>query len=113
MAIRQSTIFAALGDPTRLAIVDMLSQRGELPASAISSVFSSSASAISQHLKVLRESGLVTVTKRAQQRIYQLDTAAMSEIDRWLAARTAQWNARLEAMESYIERINEGVEDVK
>ncbi|MET3922318.1 metalloregulator ArsR/SmtB family transcription factor [Arthrobacter sp. UYEF20] len=113
MTVSQPVVFAALADRTRLTIVDMLAQRGELSASDISGVFSSSASAVSQHLKVLREAGLVRVRKRAQQRIYQLDTAAMNETERWLAARTSQWNARLDAMESYVERINEGVEDGK
>lgn len=113
MTVSQPAVFAALADPTRLTIVDMLAKRGELSASEISSVFSSSASAISQHLKVLRETGLVLVEKRAQQRIYQLDTAAMGETQRWLAERTRQWNARLDAMESYIEQTNEGVEGGK
>ncbi|MDJ0356668.1 metalloregulator ArsR/SmtB family transcription factor [Paenarthrobacter sp. PH39-S1] len=113
MTVSQPTVFGALADPTRLTIVDMLAKRGELSASAISSVFSVSPSAISQHLKVLREAGLVLVKKQAQQRIYRLDTATIGETQRWLAERTVQWNARLDAMESYIERINEGVEDGK
>jgi DNA-binding transcriptional ArsR family regulator len=91
-----------------MTIVDMLSQRGELSASDISCVFSMTASAISQHLKVLREAGIVSVKKRAQQRIYELDTVAMHETERWLAARTRQWNARLDAMESYVAQLNEG-----
>ena len=111
MSVNQPVVFAALADRTRLTIVDMLAQRGELSASEISSVFSSSASAVSQHLKVLREAGLVRVEKRAQQRIYKLDTEALSETEQWLAARTNQWNARLDAMETYIERITEGVEN--
>lgn len=105
--------FAALADPTRLSIVDMLAQRGELSAGDISVVFSSSTSAISQHLKVLREAGLVSVKKRAQQRIYQLDTAAIAEVEGWLSDRARQWNNRIDAMAAYIERINQGVADGK
>ncbi|MBS1697019.1 MAG: helix-turn-helix transcriptional regulator [Actinobacteria bacterium] len=97
------TAFAALADPTRLSIVDMLSQRGELSAGDIGSVFSTSASAISQHLKVLREAGLVTVRKRAQRRIYVLDTGAIAEVEGWLSDRARQWNSRLDAMAAYIE----------
>jgi len=106
-------VFAALADGTRLTIVDMLARRGELAASEISGVFASSPSAVSQHLKVLREAGLVQVRKRAQQRIYRLDTTAMDKTAQWLATRAKQWNARLDAMESYIERIDEGVDDGK
>ena len=108
MTISQPTVFAALADPTRFTIIDLLAQRGELSATQISQVFSSSASAVSQHLKVLREAGLVRVEKRAQLRIYHLDTAAIAETERWLSARARQWNARLDAMETYIAQLNEG-----
>jgi DNA-binding transcriptional ArsR family regulator len=101
----QPAVFAALADPTRLGIVDMLAQAGELSASQISSRFDSTASAISQHLKVLREAGLVLVQKRAQQRIYQLDTAQMAEIKEWVDLRTRQWNDRLDSFDDYVQTI--------
>ena len=108
MTVSQPTVFAALADPTRLTIIDLLAKRGELSATQISHVFSSSASAVSQHLKVLREAGLVRVEKRAQSRIYQLDTAAIAETERWLSARARQWNDRLDAMDTYIAKLNKG-----
>jgi uncharacterized protein YndB with AHSA1/START domain/predicted transcriptional regulator len=105
----QAIVFSALADQTRLTIVDLLAQRGELSASDISAVFSSTASAISQHLKVLREAGLVLVTKQGQRRIYQLNTAAIDETERWLHLRTRQWNTRLDAMEALIQRLDKGL----
>lgn len=113
MSSSPTTAFAALADPTRASIVDMLAQRGELAAGDIYTVFSSSASAISQHLKVLREAGLVTVEKRAQQRIYQLDTVAIAEVEGWLSDRAKQWNSRLDAMAAYIETTREETQDGK
>lgn len=110
MIASQPVVFAALSDPTRLTIVDLLARRGELSATEISRVFSSSAPAVSQHLKVLREAGLVRVEKRAQRRIYQLDTDAIEESERWLAARKRLWNARLDALEAYIEHIKGGTD---
>lgn len=101
----QPAVFAALADPTRLGIIDMLAQAGELSASQISSKFDSTASAISQHLKVLREAGLVLVQKRAQRRIYQLDTAQMAEIKDWVNLRTRQWNDRLDSFDNYVQTI--------
>lgn len=108
MTISQPAVFAALADPTRLTIVDLLAERGALSASQISGVFSSTASAVSQHLKVLREAGLVRVEKRAQSRIYHLETATIGEAERWLSVRARQWNARLDSMETYIDGLNGG-----
>ncbi len=101
----QPTMFAALADPTRMSIIDMLAKLGELSASDISARFDSTASAISQHLKVLREAGLVIVQKRAQKRIYQLDTAAMSGLEEWINIRTKEWNKRLGTFNDYVQQI--------
>lgn len=98
-------MFAALADPTRMSIIDMLARLGELSASDISAAFDSTASAISHHLKVLREAGLVVMQKRAQQRIYQLDTQAMSGLEMWINTRTTQWNDRLGALDRYAQKI--------
>lgn len=105
MNATNSVTFAALAEPTRLRIIDMLAQRGALSASDISAMFSSSAPAISQHLRVLREAGLVTVHKRAQQRIYYLEPSSMTEVQEWIESRLAKWNARLDSMESYINQM--------
>lgn len=103
-----TTAFAALADPTRSGIVDLLARRGELAAGDISAGFTSSASAISQHLKVLREAGLVTVEKRAQQRVYRLDAGAIGQVESWLSDRARLWNARLDRIDAYLEKARTG-----
>jgi uncharacterized protein YndB with AHSA1/START domain/DNA-binding transcriptional ArsR family regulator len=95
--------FSALGDPTRRSIVEMLANRGELSATEISRRFKISAPAVSQHLKVLREARLVDVQKRAQQRIYQINPAAMSEIDDWVQKMTTRWNERFDVLDRLLE----------
>lgn len=90
--------FAALADPTRCRIVEMLAA-GELPVGEIASRFDVSQPAISQHLKVLREARLVSVRIDAQKRIYQLDQAGLAEIDRWLARVRRFWTGRLDNLE--------------
>lgn len=102
-----SDVFLALGQPTRLSIIDLLAEQGELTATQISSGFGSSASAISQHLKVLREAGLVGMDKRAQHRVYQLDVGTLSEAESWIASRTRMWHARLDRLDAYLQRISE------
>lgn len=76
-------VFFALADPTRRNILEIIAEGGRLAASDIASHFKISASAISQHLKVLRNSELVIMEKQAQQRMYQINHAALSEVEDW------------------------------
>ena len=89
--------FAALADSTRRRIVEMLA-RGPLSAGEIASRFTMSPSAVSQHLKVLRTAKLVRSRVAAQQRIYELDTEGLAEIESWLDGVGPLWQKRLEAL---------------
>ena len=79
-----TSALAALADPTRRHIIELLSH-GELPAGAIAIRFKASAPAISQHLKVLKDAQLVRARVDAQRRIYALDPRGFAEIEAWLA----------------------------
>jgi len=94
--------FAALGDPTRQRIVEMLGAR-ELSSGEIARRFDMTAPAVSQHLKLLREAGLVRVRRDAQRRIYALDPAGLAELDAWLARFRRFWSGRLDALEHELE----------
>jgi DNA-binding transcriptional ArsR family regulator len=84
--------------------MELLATKGRLPASAIYENFDVSAPAISQHLKVLREADLVLMEKRAQQRIYNLNPGAMSEIEVWIQKMTKSWNDRFSMLDKVLER---------
>lgn len=90
--------FAALADPTRRRIIEMLA-RGPLSVGEIAARFTVSPSAVSQHLKVLRTAKLVRARVAAQQRIYELDTEGLAEIESWLDGVGPLWQKRLEALE--------------
>jgi DNA-binding transcriptional ArsR family regulator len=75
--------FYALSAPIRREIITLLSDGDQLTATAIADKFDVSPSAISQHLKVLLSSNLLDMHKEAQQRIYQLNAAAISELETW------------------------------
>lgn len=92
-------LFSALGDPTRRNIIEMLSQRGQLSANSIYKHFSSSAPAISQHLKVLRDSELVTVEKKAQQRLYQINPEKFGELELWIKQMKKLWTDRFDRLD--------------
>ena len=89
---------AALADPTRRRIVEMLAS-GERSAGEIVDEFEMSAPAISQHLKVLREAGLVTVRAEGQHRIHTLDPTGLDEMEAWLAKTRRFWSKRLDALD--------------
>lgn len=95
-------IFQALADPTRRRIIELLAQYGQLPSTEISEQFPISAPAISQHLKVLREAKLVLVEKRAQQRIYRINPAAVIELEEWSRQLMQLWNHRFDAIDEVL-----------
>jgi DNA-binding transcriptional ArsR family regulator len=92
-------IFHALSDPTRRAILELLASSGQLPASSISERFAMSAPAISQHLKVLRESTLVNMRKSAQQRLYSVNPDGMLQMELWIAEMQRFTNQKLDDLE--------------
>jgi DNA-binding transcriptional ArsR family regulator len=66
-------------------------------------VFTISRPAISRHLRVLREAGLVHVRPRAQQRVYALDSRPLDDVDAWLRSITAFWEPRLDALGRHLD----------
>lgn len=95
-------VFSAISDPTRRKILEMLASRGELSASEIYSEFNVSHPAISQHLKTLREAGLVKVEKHAQQRLYKINPQTVLALEDWTKQLAQQWNQRLDKLEEII-----------
>ena len=99
--------FDALGDPVRREILRLLAG-GERPAGQIVEVigmrFQISQPAVSQHLKVLRALGLVTVRSEGTRRIYAVNPVPLQEIDDWLKAFRPFWEPKLDALETEIAR---------
>jgi DNA-binding transcriptional ArsR family regulator len=88
----------AIADPTRRRIVELLAER-ERTAGELVEEFDVSAPAISQHLNVLREAGLVITRAEGQSRIQSLNTAGLDEVDAWLEKTRSIWSNRLDALE--------------
>jgi DNA-binding transcriptional ArsR family regulator len=90
--------FAALGDPTRFAIVERLISGGELSAGDLQDVSNISAPAISRHLKVLRQAGLISQRIDKQRRIYAVEPETVKAIAAWTMSHAEFWNASLERL---------------
>jgi len=93
-------VFGAIADPTRRAI---LQQLGENPARVtdIAKNFPVSLNAVSKHLMVLEQAGLIRREIQGREHLIQLDNRPLQEASRWLEAR-AFWNERLDALEAHI-----------
>ena len=96
-------VFEALADPTRRRIVELLSEE-ERSAGELAGNFMVSRPAVSKHLRVLREAGLVNVRLDAQKRIYRLEPQALGRAEGWLAQHRRFWEQRLDALETHLEK---------
>ena len=85
-------IYTALAEPNRRRIIELIAKKGSLTATDISDRFDITPPAISQHLKVLRESQLVQMEKVAQRRIYRINADKLSEIEEWIQKLKKVWN---------------------
>ncbi len=99
--------FDVLGDPVRRRILEILAEdrhaSGEIVA-IVGREFGITQSAISQHLKVLRDHGFATVRAEGPRRIYELDAAPIAGVEQWLARFRRCWEPRLEALAVEVER---------
>lgn len=99
--------FDVLGDPVRRRILELLGA-GEQSSGAVVDVvrreFGISQPAVSQHLRVLRESGFATVRPEGTRRLYAVDPTGMREVDAWLEQFRGFWTQRLDALGTELAR---------
>jgi DNA-binding transcriptional ArsR family regulator len=95
-------IFSALSDPTRRNIIEILSNAEHLSATEIYENFEISPQAISKHLRILRESNVVHVEKRAQHRLYRLNEDTLNLVEQWLQSVCHRWTRRLDTLEKVL-----------
>jgi len=102
-----SVAFQILGDPVKRRILELLSETdmssGEV-VSRIQKEVKISQPAISQHLKILRESGFATVTESGTRRIYTLDASPLREVDEWISPFRNFFNKKLLALHTEVAR---------
>ena len=101
-----SSVFAALGDPTRLAIIERLAE-GEASVQELAEPFAISGPAISRHLKVLERAGLISRGRDAQFRPCRLEHEKLEEIRDWTKRMRRFWDESFDRMDDYLEEIME------
>jgi DNA-binding transcriptional ArsR family regulator len=97
-----TSTFEVLAEPQRRRILDLL-REGERPVGALVERLTLSQPAVSKHLRVLKNAGLVEVRQDAQRRWYRLRPEPLAEIDAWLAPYRRLWAARLDALERHLD----------
>ena len=98
--------FAALADDTRMQIVEALAA-DDRSVSELVELFPISQPAISRHLRLLREAGVVSVEPNGKQRIYRLNPASLTELSGWAARLQRTWEARFDALGEHLDRMAE------
>lgn len=94
--------FAVLAEPTRRSILDLL-REGERSVGDLVEHLAISQPAVSKHLRVLRDAGLVAVRADAQRRLYRICPEPLLEIDRWLTPYRRLWSQSLDKLERHLE----------
>jgi DNA-binding transcriptional ArsR family regulator len=96
-------VFHAIADANRRKLLDVLAG-GDLPAQELASRFEISFAAVSQHLKVLHQAGLVKCRPEGRRRIYTLTPSRLREVDAWTASCRRFWQGRLKRLGSYLDQ---------
>lgn len=94
--------FAALAEPTRLRVVELL-REGPSSVGEIVDRLGVGQPQVSKHLRVLKDSGLASVERRAQRRIYHLEPEAFNEMSEWIESFAMLWHERLDALGSFLD----------
>lgn len=98
------SLFGALGDPTRLAIVERLLREGERSVGEIAKPLPLTLPAVSRHIRVLEEAGILERRVDRQWRRYRVRSQAMRDLDEWMSTYRAFWNASLDRLERMVEK---------
>ena len=99
-----ATTFEVLAEPARRRILDLL-RTGERPVGDLVGELAMSQTAVSKHLRVLRDHGFVEVRADAQRRLYRLRTEPLETVDAWLAPYRRLWSQRLDDLERHLDRM--------
>ena len=107
MSKAQDTLFRTLADPTRRAIFERLCRQGEQTVSALTARSGVSQPAVSKHLGVLKQSGLVRDRREGRQTHYSADPKGLSPLIDWMSVYTAFWREKFDALEDLLKRMDQ------
>jgi DNA-binding transcriptional ArsR family regulator len=95
-------VFAAVADPTRRALLERLRAAGPLSISELGEGLPMTRQAVTKHLAILRESGLIRVRRSGRERLHELDASPLREVDDWLRPYAEAWDDRLAVLKRHL-----------
>jgi DNA-binding transcriptional ArsR family regulator len=101
---QKSDVYVAIADPTRRAMLLRLATGGERNVTDLLVPFSISQPALSKHLRILREAGLVRSRKDGRQRLYSIDAARLRQVHDWVSHFERYWDNKLDALGKYLDK---------
>ena len=102
--IARRDVFQAIADPNRRAIISLLSQN-KLTLNGVAEHFTISRPAISKHIKLLEECGLVLIEQKGRERYCEVKLEKLNEVSDWIEQYRQFWETRLDALEVYLEEL--------
>jgi DNA-binding transcriptional ArsR family regulator len=102
-----ASVFEVLAEPRRRQILDLV-RDGECSVTELVARLAMNQPAVSKHLRVLREAGLVGVRVDEQRRLYRLVPDPLRELDQWLAPYRAAWDSSLDKLERHLDQMDTG-----
>jgi DNA-binding transcriptional ArsR family regulator len=96
-------VFAALANPTRRGLLGLLRERGPLPVQELASHFDMARPSVSEHLKVLKDAGLVRERRDGRQRYYRLEAEALLAVSDWLTPYERFWREKLAGLRTLLD----------
>ena len=97
-------VFQAIADPTRRQIINLISQNS-MNLNAIADNFDISRPAISQHIKILAECGIVVIRQQGRERFCEAKLETLSEVYDWVDQYRQYWNVKFNSLEKYLDKI--------
>ncbi len=97
-------VFQAIADPNRRAIIGLLANR-KLTVKAVAQHFSISRPAVSKHIKILAECGLVVVQQRGRERVCEVRLEKLNEVSTWIEQQHKTWDQRLDRLGEYLNEL--------
>ena len=96
-------VFQAIADPTRREIINIIAKKS-LNLNAVADKFDISRPAISKHIKILTECGLILIKQKGRERYCEANLKALGHVSKWIDQYRVFWTAKLDALESFLEK---------